>query len=199
MVNISFNSQFELLNFDRKKLILDPVYSNGIHALHRFDIRNTTSHPITIKLRSNLGTQIAWQLENENLQDLPSLLSSASSSSSSLNTNTENRAPPHQFNQLFNQLGHIDQVSIKPHQTQKVILAFLPEKRSEKTAIEGDETVFVERQDGGESYDFFEVNGLLFFFGYKSDAPMFDVISRSNSGNYTLNKTPSQSIQARNL
>jgi hypothetical protein len=91
-----------------KKLVLDPVYVNGVHSLRRLDIRNLLSnHSITIKLRSNLGSQISWQLENENLANTEpqgnfGALSSINSSSSSLNSAEDSQTPyPQQFNQLF--------------------------------------------------------------------------------------------------
>ncbi|KAJ3358833.1 hypothetical protein GGF32_009929 [Allomyces javanicus] len=51
------------------KLELDQVYWNGLHALHRFSIRSLCAEPLVIKLRSNLGAQVAFQLTNENLPD----------------------------------------------------------------------------------------------------------------------------------
>ncbi|KAJ3051196.1 hypothetical protein HK097_007843, partial [Rhizophlyctis rosea] len=62
------NPLFELVGIG-SKLVLDGVYLNGLHALRRFELRNTSSSPIIIKLRSNLGEQIAFQLTNENLPD----------------------------------------------------------------------------------------------------------------------------------
>ena len=49
--------------------MLDNVYLNGIHALKQLELRNTTHHSVLIKLRSNLSTQIAFQLSNENLSN----------------------------------------------------------------------------------------------------------------------------------
>ncbi|KAI9176000.1 hypothetical protein H9P43_006364 [Blastocladiella emersonii ATCC 22665] len=51
------------------RLELDQVYWNGLHALHRFDVRNVTAEPIVVRLRSNLAGQVAFQLNNENLPD----------------------------------------------------------------------------------------------------------------------------------
>ncbi|KAI9221655.1 hypothetical protein BC828DRAFT_397312 [Blastocladiella britannica] len=48
---------------------LDQVYWNGLHALRRFELRSRSALPLLIKLRSNLGGQIVFQLSNENLPD----------------------------------------------------------------------------------------------------------------------------------
>ncbi|KAJ3290798.1 hypothetical protein HK104_006518 [Borealophlyctis nickersoniae] len=58
----------ELVNLSNK-LVLDNVYLNGLHALRRFELRNISPHRLAVKLRSNLGSQIAFQLTNENLPD----------------------------------------------------------------------------------------------------------------------------------
>ena len=245
------NSLFELVGISNK-LVLDGVYLNGLHALRRFEVRNISTSPIVVKLRSNLGEQVAFQLTNENLPDrdfattpakrkpvsLPSSLfiesegdirlpqeiktddSTALDTSSSgvpsvYNTPSEAGTPPeptettgshqittntaeaagigvfgaesntlhgHQFNQLFNYVNHIDEVRIEPGQSQKVILAFLPDVhgRGRKGGKkEGDGAGREEGPDGGafiplnadeECYDFVEINGQLFFFAYKAGA-----------------------------
>ncbi|KAI9139015.1 hypothetical protein BKA69DRAFT_705580 [Paraphysoderma sedebokerense] len=58
------------------RLILDHVYLNGLHALRRIEIRNLSDYQICVKLRSNLGGQVAFQLTNENLPDFPPSTSS---------------------------------------------------------------------------------------------------------------------------
>ncbi|KAI8808501.1 hypothetical protein BJ742DRAFT_709657 [Cladochytrium replicatum] len=59
---------FELMDVG-SKFVMENVYLNGLHALRRFEIRNICDSPVLIKLRSNLGHQIAFQLTNENLTD----------------------------------------------------------------------------------------------------------------------------------
>ncbi|TPX32047.1 nucleoside-diphosphate kinase [Synchytrium microbalum] len=230
---------FELLSLSNK-LTFDNVYVNGLHALRRCEIRNTSDSTIIVKLRSNLGNQIAFQVTNENLPDyddqptsniilsdriprtsassidsvaeddgvhrnLPSKPRSRASSFSnprisstsgdksvdkilidklnlsaepSVNVNLSLQTPySQQFNQLFNYVNHIDEVTIEPGMKQKIIIAFLPEskvktrRRTEKPETEA----FMAGQDenvaGEESFDFFEVNGMLFFFGYTQKAP----------------------------
>ncbi|KAG9297531.1 hypothetical protein G9A89_001471 [Geosiphon pyriformis] len=257
---------FELLNIP-SRLVLDKIYLNGLHSLRRFEIRNVSSHKILVKLRSNLGSQVAFQLTNENFPDFDSeklinhesdglshpnwefspatqrhdadnspsdtqigslmprddiiaaktrkAISSLSplknNPLSNIVTNTVAAAAAgsfgdningHQFNQLFNYVNHIDEVEILPWQSQKVILAFLPDPRdkarrslvghsmspysSDTSGISSsasgnigssnslEETnensaVFSISSEEDEIHDFFEVNGLLFFFGYNLD------------------------------
>ncbi|KAI8917062.1 hypothetical protein DFJ77DRAFT_331406 [Powellomyces hirtus] len=217
------------------KLVLESVFLNGLHALRRFELRNVSSSFLTVKLRSNLGSQIAFQLTNENLPDwesrpssrnhfhrdlsttslsssvesglsefdeysqgqrwIPSSSSPASpepdaplsSVSHPITTNTVAAAAigafgteqaahhGHQFNQLFNYVNHIDELKIAPGQSQQVILAFLPDspgrgrRNPEKVESTPDrETKLEHLSSEDETHDFFEVNGLLFFFAYKS-------------------------------
>ncbi|CAG8474285.1 10773_t:CDS:2 [Acaulospora colombiana] len=62
---------FEVVNIPNR-LVLEKVYLNGLHALRRFEIRNISQNTILVKLRSNLGSQIAYQLTNENLPEFES-------------------------------------------------------------------------------------------------------------------------------
>lgn len=96
------------------------------------------------------------------------------------------------FNQLFNYVNHIDQVELEPFQTKHIVLALLPSATAnravtghveesdsdtvaeEKDALEDEPTVkgenrFQTRYDSGkeeDTYNTFELNGMLFFFGY---------------------------------
>ncbi|KAH6570662.1 hypothetical protein BASA62_004240 [Batrachochytrium salamandrivorans] len=303
------------------KLVLDNVYLNSLHALHRLEIRNISNVPVRVKMRSNLASQIAFQLTNENLPDndghmstrnmylraststsisgsaafiqgatasqrgstvaratqspststspritvasdavhetvlhgshsavsttsLDSSLDSLSvtndsvdsprfstnrsslssslgftepppltiSDSQSFTTNTVEAASMwlsgfgtssgyahgHQFNQLFNYVNHIDEVLLESGQTQKIIVAFLPEVKDNRESVLTSQipassrlkSITGNRMDGGgmiepsfipqgeeeETFDFFEINGLLFFFAYKAE-------NRQSSGN----------------
>ncbi|CAG8544148.1 2498_t:CDS:2, partial [Funneliformis caledonium] len=206
---------FELMNIPNR-LVIEKVYLNGLHSLRRFEVRNISQSTILVKLRSNLGSQIAFQLTNENLPDLTSkkaeMVASSELGSTSISegnssilynvsldnsliniaTNTVAAAAVgafgdsvngHEFNQLFNYVNHIDEVIISPGSSQKVILAFLPdahhknrrsvEDLNKPSSIpdETDETrintnIFTQSSEDEETHDFFEVNGLLFFFAY---------------------------------
>ncbi|KAJ3261021.1 hypothetical protein HK103_006976 [Boothiomyces macroporosus] len=133
------------------KIILDQVYDNGLHSLTRFEIKNTTDLKLTVKLRSNL-TKIAFQKSNENLPDQLQVENTNTVEYCMARTNTG-------FNQLFNFVGHIDQIDLEPFQTQKIIIAFLP------TTEPNTPTIFKE----DATHDFIEINGLLFFFCFKKD------------------------------
>ncbi|KAL5032177.1 hypothetical protein BDV3_000767 [Batrachochytrium dendrobatidis] len=98
----------------------------------------------------------------------------------------------HQFNQLFNYVNHIDEVLIEPGQLQKIIIAFLPEIKDSRESvltaqapansrlksITGNrlnssqmmDSLFVSQGEEEETFDFFEVNGLIFFFAYRADS-----------------------------
>jgi hypothetical protein len=186
------------------RLVLENVYLNGLHALRRLEIRNTSRHRLLVKLRSNLGSQIAFQLTNENLPDTDStseaayppksgddakngvVLPSAPGLLINVATNTVaaaaiaafgNATNCHQFNELFNYVNHIDEVEIPARCSQKVIIAFLPDARSKRspsgrsmgTSTPDNEGSFSTSTNEEESHDFFEVNGLLFFFAYILD------------------------------
>ncbi|KAI8821376.1 uncharacterized protein EV422DRAFT_40284 [Fimicolochytrium jonesii] len=246
------------------KLVLDNVYLNGLHALRRFEVRNVSAFPLTIKLRSNLGSQIAFQLTNENLPErdlrhpLNRDLSSASLSSSvesglsdiatdrelqqqrarltspvsaegedhrwaaansfnPVTTNTveaaavgvfqteHNTLHGHQFNQLFNYVNHIDELKIAPGESQKIILAFLPDAqgRGRRNADKDDQSVDKEAKledvaNDDETYDFFEVNGLLFFFAYKSQDASLATALPSDSNGSAINETTREHISSSN-
>jgi hypothetical protein len=121
------------------KFVLDSVYFNGLHALRRFEIRNLSKHSLIVKLRSNLGQQLAFQLSNENLPDRQFTKDASSTSLDSQTAGTPvdedyttntlaacSMNPGTQFNQLFNYVGHLEQVLLDPLQSIKVILSFLP-------------------------------------------------------------------------
>lgn len=167
---------------DLPRMVFDPVHLNGLHALQRFEIQNITAFPVLVKLRSNLGSQLAFQLTNENLPN-PHVNTAAdismNSSSSSFDASLQNSSsslfdhsasvdslvppPTFQFNQLFNYVNHIDQVVIPAEQSVWLIAAFLPEVKS--NSIPGEDAVkshFDSRFDSASSEelnDFFFVNG----------------------------------------
>lgn len=69
----------------------------------------------------------------------------------------------HQFNQLFNFVNHIDQIELDPHQTRSIIIAFLPDGRGHLNEESPDK----HESANYESFDYFEVNGMLFFVCFK--------------------------------
>ncbi|KAG0344399.1 hypothetical protein BG004_004500 [Podila humilis] len=169
-------------------------------------------------MRSSLGSQISFQLTNENLPFEADQSSDNSNVLQSVSTNTAAAAEArsltasgHQFNQLFNHVNLIDEVAVAAGETEYVILGFLPDPRIKSrraiwdstlsaieltnpasgngsaygdgvqiyddsrqrdpsanglSAIEGDD--FEDDGQQTDSFDSFEVNGLVFFFAYKS-------------------------------
>eukprot|EP00833_Pecoramyces_ruminatium_P011519 jgi/Orpsp1_1/1185551/evm.model.c7180000094347.1 len=225
MANIENNekqsSLIELIDVN-SKFTLDKVYLNDLHALKRIKIKNIAEYPILVKLRSNLGNQITFQLNNENLENenefLNSVLNDQSNNPTELynsnislfspinsysdnesnvgynnelkikestystsllnnmNHTTANAVYNQQFNQLFNYVGQIDEVQIEPGQTIPIILEFLPENK-EKIDMQNIDTIKNDRSDTflnsyndeDANYNFFEINGLLFFIAYRLD------------------------------
>ncbi|KAJ3159683.1 hypothetical protein HK101_001020 [Irineochytrium annulatum] len=202
-------------------ITLDGVYLNGLHALRSLGIRNSSEWNLIIKLRSNLGDQIAFQLTNENLPDRlgsdgklaadPGVIETAPDGSvdstgaladhggarSALDdfaTNTVAAAAigafgteglhGHQFNQLFNFVNHIDEVSVPAGATVRIVLAFLPDGRvrgnrplegtkDDGSAVKDDVTTqSSSANEDEELYDFFEVNGALFFYAFREARPV---------------------------
>ncbi|KAG0051774.1 hypothetical protein BGZ83_003300 [Gryganskiella cystojenkinii] len=135
---------FQLVNFP-SRLVLENVYLNGLHSLRRFGIKNTSPTDIVVKMRSSLGAQISFQLTNENLP-----YDSADATGSSLPTISTNTAAAaeagsltasgHQFNQLFNHVNLIDEVTVAAGETEYVILGFLPDHRGKNRRGKWDST-----------------------------------------------------------
>ncbi|KAI9314100.1 hypothetical protein BX666DRAFT_498730 [Dichotomocladium elegans] len=180
---------FELVDAHGKaihgRITLDNVYQNGLHALKEFMIHNLTDQRILVKMRSNLRNQISFQLQNENVNDVPKgILSEIATNTVEWSKLESSSQHYHHFNQLFNFVNHIDQLELEPHQTCPVILGFLPETRSweDIDALTGEKNgtdpASLVRDSGFNAvpddpaevmYDVSNVTGSLFFFGYLLD------------------------------
>ncbi|KAG0014000.1 hypothetical protein BGZ81_000714, partial [Podila clonocystis] len=127
---IAPTSLFQLVNFP-SRLVLDNVYLNGLHSLRRFGIKNTSQTDIIVKMRSSLGPQISFQLTNENLPFDPDAggLQTVSTNTAAAAEAGSLTASGHQFNQLFNHVNLIDEVTVAAGETEYVILGFLPDPR----------------------------------------------------------------------
>ncbi|KAH7052805.1 hypothetical protein BKA57DRAFT_391544, partial [Linnemannia elongata] len=168
---------FQLVNFP-SRLVLENVYLNGLHSLRRFGIKNTSQTDIVVKMRSSLGPQISFQLTNENLPFDPVISTNTAAAAEAGSTGL-------QFNQLFNHVNLIDEVTVAAGETEYVILGFLPEPKGKNrrgTNIDTEE--FDSNDQHTDSFDAFEVNGLVFFFAYK--------IIKANAGSKALGNTPTQ-------
>ncbi|CAO3693171.1 unnamed protein product [Rhizopus stolonifer] len=167
---------FELVGI-QGRITLDNVYLNGLHALRRFYIRNLSHQSISIKMRSNLRSQIAFQLENENISNLSEFTATTNTISWS--------QEEHPFNQLFNYINHIDQIELAPNETRSFILGFLPEDTNEYNSNMMDD-------DDTDTFTMFNVTGSIFFFGYYLDTlptaleDSKDVLSTSTLADYQV-------------
>jgi hypothetical protein len=137
------------LSIPNNKLVFDSIYLNGLHALHRIKLKNNSDSTVLVKFKSNLGSQIAFQLSNENLiHEVDEYLVTNTVMAA---FDSARKGTGHLFNQLFNYVNHVDSVSILPESDITLIISFLPDVVRKKE----------------ELLDFFDINGLLFFFCYK--------------------------------
>lgn len=194
------------------KINFDGVYESDLHTLRWLLMDNLSDDHIVVKLRSNLGSQIAFQLSNENLappEEVSGLengnesggkarfqqkesyaaplftvhmLKTASDSSDT----TEDEFPERNHNQLFNNVNHITEIKLSPKESKKFVLSFLPNKNNKQIKRMSIANEALEQEASNmESYGFYEVNGLLFFLGYKmksldpaSDLPYLQDLSK---------------------
>ncbi|GAM18857.1 hypothetical protein SAMD00019534_020320 [Acytostelium subglobosum LB1] len=119
------------------KLEIDDVVLKDTYVLRNLKITSLVDHPVTVSLRSDLQ-QIAFQSTNENLQD----------------TDTEIPVQDDDFNQLFNEVNIIDQITLQPHQTSNVVMSFRP------SSLLNQQDQDDLRQTG--FYNYFEVKGKLY-------------------------------------
>jgi hypothetical protein len=150
-------------------------------------------------MRSNLRNQIAFQLDNENISNLPDANMCRASTTNTVAWSCERLSQEYPFNQLFNYVNYIDEIKLEPGQSHSFILAFLPETLSaDDTDIkeDDDEDGFdVSLANEVESFSIFNVTGSLFFFGYYEkrnfdlDASLDenrDVLSTSSLADYQV-------------
>ncbi|KAG2222140.1 hypothetical protein INT45_007576 [Circinella minor] len=179
---------FELVNV-HNRITLDNVYQNGLHALKRLEIRNLTDQRILVKMRSNLRNQIAFQLDNENLHNLPVNVIDTITTTNTVEWARNDASNEFHFNQLFNYVNHIDYLELAPQESRPFILAFLPEtnRRTKEDILtrgnndDDNDDVNDSSEAGrrfslhdlaaeeGNMYETFNVTGSLFFFGYYVD------------------------------
>ncbi|ORX81620.1 hypothetical protein K493DRAFT_389168, partial [Basidiobolus meristosporus CBS 931.73] len=159
---------FELVRLPNR-LMFENVYLNGLHTLRRFAIKNISDNTIVVKLRSNLGSQVAFQLKNENFPDLE--YTDAQADSPPLTelpldfiSNSSNFLGQYcpQFNEVFNYVDYVSELTLSPEQSQEVVLVFLPEEK----ALRRNSLVFPLSSEDDQTFDFNEVQGHLFFIGH---------------------------------
>ncbi|KAF2076702.1 hypothetical protein CYY_002015 [Polysphondylium violaceum] len=91
------------------RLELNEVVYKETYVLRNFKLINTVDYPVQVKLTSDLK-QIAFQLNNENMQD----------------DSNETPIQDDDYNQLFNEVNLIDSVVLAPRETKNIIISFRP-------------------------------------------------------------------------
>jgi predicted DNA-binding protein YlxM (UPF0122 family) len=136
----SGSALFELKNLPTK-IVVDNVYLNSLHYLHPFLIQNTSSIPLLIKMRSNIPSQLSFQLSNENYtiqadgrSSLPQNAKEYSTptpinayTSTSTPSRTGDETCQNNFNELFNSVNCIDELNLEAGEQQELVLTFLPD------------------------------------------------------------------------
>eukprot|EP00050_Salpingoeca_kvevrii_P003835 m.235618 g.235618 ORF g.235618 m.235618 type:complete len:3290 (+) comp10891_c0_seq13:176-10045(+) len=128
------------------RIVCDNVILDDTHVLRTVSIRNTASVPVRVELASNLGEQLHFQLENENL--LPS---------------GELKQPQEQ-NQVFNYVNWIDAVELAPGEARPVIITYLPDETHYAASSSSKKTGGTDDLQGhlAENHGFFEIHGKIF-------------------------------------
>lgn len=78
-------------------------------ALASLTVRSHSALPVVVKLQSSMPAAITFQHENKNLHDAEDL-----------------DDDPEDWNQLFNEVGHIDAISLPPHGESTIVVSFRP-------------------------------------------------------------------------
>lgn len=92
---------------------------------------------------------------------------------SPLGTIIQHNSHGYQFNQLFNFVNLIDHVYLAAGQSESIIVAFLPQEKLYDPSSHDKHNPFHTNEEE-ESNDFFEVNGVIFFFAFKLPSPQPD-------------------------
>lgn len=182
---------FELVDI-HGRLTMDQVYENGLHALKRLHISNLTNKRIVVRMRSNLRNQLIFQTDNENLIEWDvgdETTNTVAWSQTYLQKQSQQIIIRQPCNELFNQVNHIDELTLLPHETKPLIIGFLPEARDDDddNSTTGGGVVSSSGSGGGsnngnsnnnnnngvylqqsetDTFGWYNVTGSIFFFGY---------------------------------
>jgi len=133
------------------RLAFDRVYLNGLHALRKFSMRNVAGARLLVKLRSNLGRQVAFQLSNDNLVG-----------------NTV--VAPDSFNELLNTVGYIDEVELARDEVRDIVVVYQPDPdaldKPTTTSASASRDAPIER------YELQEANGLIMLYAFALPEPV---------------------------
>ncbi|GJQ10785.1 hypothetical protein GpartN1_g2576.t1 [Galdieria partita] len=89
---------------------LGDLAANGLSVLRSFTLQNNSPLKLLVKLSSDMGSRVKFQLENDNL--------------SSNFMGTEEPVKEEEYNQLFNECGFIDEVELQPFSSTSLVLNF---------------------------------------------------------------------------
>ncbi|XP_024373820.1 uncharacterized protein [Physcomitrium patens] len=93
---------------------LKNVILNEFHVLRKFSFISLCNETLRVKLESDLGSQIGFQIDNENFDH------------ENIAEQTVATFLADDFNQLFNTVNLVSEVILQPRQVQQVILTFRP-------------------------------------------------------------------------
>lgn len=138
------------------------VILNEFHVLRKFSFISLCNETLCVKLESDLGSQIGFQIENENFDH------------ENVAEQTVATFLADDFNQLFNTVNLVSEVILQPRQVQQVILTFRPSEPVKGLPKEKDEKEINQTTRQNESNEplkrlsanvteIFQVNGNLSF------------------------------------
>eukprot|EP00281_Chroomonas_sp_CCMP1168_P007912 CAMPEP_0206258294 /NCGR_PEP_ID=MMETSP0047_2-20121206/25838_1 /ASSEMBLY_ACC=CAM_ASM_000192 /TAXON_ID=195065 /ORGANISM="Chroomonas mesostigmatica_cf, Strain CCMP1168" /LENGTH=142 /DNA_ID=CAMNT_0053685019 /DNA_START=15 /DNA_END=440 /DNA_ORIENTATION=- len=105
----------KLISISPPAFDLGRIADDGCHCLRAFRIHNNTDEELDVRMSSDRGEEVNFQLENENLKDDDAI---------------GQEGAENDYNQLFNQINHVDSVRLSPRAVQRVILVYLPSRTS---------------------------------------------------------------------
>ncbi|KAJ1964266.1 hypothetical protein GGI12_001535 [Dipsacomyces acuminosporus] len=129
---------------------IDRIYMNGLHTLLPFWVTNNTGQTLEIGLSSTVDSTLKFHTQNPNWDPVPGeeresyieVVDDANGSQDSSAAAGEttlicNASMQKDFNEVFNQMGGVDNITIPPHETKEIILLFMAtgQKRSLQTPV----------------------------------------------------------------
>lgn len=132
---------------------LGDLAANGLSVLRSFTIQNNYPYKITVKLSSDMGNRVKFQLENDNL-------------SSNL-MGMQEPVREEMYNQLFNECGFVDEVELQPLSSTELVLNFTP-----RAKLDLQNSILLQRElmesfiEGKGRQKFFARYSLEYFEGY---------------------------------
>eukprot|EP00871_Galdieria_phlegrea_P001376 jgi/Galph1/2239/GphlegSOOS_G908.1 len=108
------NSPLVIVGVGSEGIELGEMTANDLSVLRPFLVQNTSSSKLRVKLSSDLGNRVKYQLENENL--CREFIGEGEFSSE-------------EYNQVFNECGFIEEVDLEPFSSTQIVLNFTPRSK----------------------------------------------------------------------